>query len=992
MPALIGRIILAFVSLFFPANVAKAVSGFDYYNNGRGITISGYIGSHAGTLVIPDLINGLPVTEIQDGAFQNSWGDNDLLTKVVIPDTVARIGNNAFFFCHGITQIDLPDSLTQLGSGAFSFTGLTSVFIPQKVTMIGSNAFSECRNQMAINVHSANASYSSIDGVLFNKSLTNLIRHPQAKGGACSIPPSVTTIATGAFASATFLTAVTIPSGVTTIGADAFSSCSRLTVVAIPVTVTNIGSGAFGGCLGLAAIDVDAANPAYSCADGVLFNNAQTTLIQCPAGRGGAFAIPPGCITIGDNAFAGCDALGAVTIPFGVSTIGTRAFENCVSLGSADLPASVTLIGDRAFSGCSSLLEMEIPTGIISIRPYTFLRCASLTGIVIPDTVTSIQSDAFSGCVSLVEVVIPPGVTTIGSSTFSGCISLTAVTLPNGLASLGQYAFSGCNSLHSISIPTSVTTIGSSAFTSCSQLMGIHVDANNPSFSSLDGVLFDKTQTSLIQFPSGRTGAYGIPAGVTSIGISAFANCRLLTHVAMGGDVASIGSSAFTNCTGLSEITLGPGVTSIAIASFAGCAGLGHVTIGSNVTSIGESVFSGCDNLAGIEVDAANASFSSLGGVLYNKTQTTLIQCPGGRADPVTISSAVTTIQTDAFSSSRNLAGIYVEPANTAFSSIDGILFDKTQTTLISCPMGKSGVVQIPAGVTNIYYSAFAGCRNLTEFQVDAANPAYRSLDGLLYNKAGTTLLNCPYAKSGTVTLSAIVTSISGALGGCRFLTGIHVDPGNPMFASVDGLLFNKSLSLLIQYPGGKQDYAIIPASVISLGQGAFGSDVALAGLVFLGNAPSSIFFSFDTSVPIQHFVGGIGFSPSKWDWRTVLNMGEESPIKLWLLENDFPFDMNVTTDMNGDGVSLLMAYALNLNPRSNLASGMPLPELDGTFLALTFYAASPGITYRVETSDDLGAWTSDGISISPPDTAGFRTASVPATDTERFMRLVVSE
>lgn len=120
--------------------------------------------------------------------------------------------------------------------------------------------------------------------------------------------------------------------------------------------------------------------------------------------------------------------------------------------------------------------------------------------------------------------------------------------------------------------------------------------------------------------------------------------------------------------------------------------------------------------------------------------------------------------------------------------------------------------------------------------------------------------------------------------------------------------------------------------------------------------------------------------------------MGRESPVKLWLLENAFPFDTNVTTDMNGDGVSLLMAYALNLNPRSNLGSSMPLPGFDRESHTITFYAASAGITYRVETSGDLGVWTTDGLSISPLDSNGFRAASVPSTAPGGFIRLVVSE
>jgi hypothetical protein len=334
-----------------------------------------------------------------------------------------------------------------------------------------------------------------------------------------------------------------------------------------------------------------------------------------------------------------------------------------------------------------------------------------------------------------------------------------------------------------------------------------------------------------------------------------------------------------------------------------------------------------------------------------------------------------------------------VDPANASFSSIDGILFNKTQTTIIRCPMGKSGIAQIPAGVTSIVYSAFDGCRYITAYEVDLGNPSYRSLDGLLYDKAVTTLLRCPNEKSGTVTLPATVTGMAqGVFSGCRFLTAIDVDPANPVFSSVDGVLFNKSRSLLIQFPGGKTGYAIIPASVVSLGWSAFDERDDLSGLVFLGNSTSTMFFSFDDSVPVQHFEGAIGFSPSIWSSWTILNMGAQTPVILWLLTNGFPHDSNLSSDMNGDGVSLLMAYALNLNPRDNLASSMPQPGYGGGMLSITYYSATAGITYRAETSGDLKTWTTQGVSISSPNPGGYRTASVPATGNQRYLRLAVSE
>jgi hypothetical protein len=115
------------------------------------------------------------------------------------------------------------------------------------------------------------------------------------------------------------------------------------------------------------------------------------------------------------------------------------------------------------------------------------------------------------------------------------------------------------------------------------------------------------------------------------------------------------------------------------------------------------------------------------------------------------------------------------------------------------------------------------------------------------------------------------------------------------------------------------------------------------------------------------------------------------SPVTTWLLGNGFTADANLQSDPNGDGVSLLMAYALNLDPRLVLSGNIPKPVLAGNQLSLTFYAGSEGITYLAETSTDLHTWTTTGVTISAADANKFRTASVPMTGSQRFMRLGVS-
>ncbi|MBU4315628.1 leucine-rich repeat protein, partial [Patescibacteria group bacterium] len=261
--------------------------------------------------------------------------------------------------------------------------------------------------------------------------------------------------------------AVVIPTNiagktVTSIGNGAFYHCTSLTSVTVPTSVTSIGYEAFAACASLMAINVDAANTYYSSVDGVLFNESQTILMQCPCGKSGSYTIP----------------------------------------GS-----------------------------VISIGGFAFTECISLTSVTIPDSVTS-----------------------IGEFAFWNCISLTSVTIPGSVTSVGGRAFANCHSLTSVTIPDSVTSIGNGAFAYCASLMAITVDAANTCYSSVNGVLFNKSQTILMQFPRGKSGSYTILSGVTNIGNNAFAYCTSLTSVTVPASVTSIEDWAFDNCPSLTSV------------------------------------------------------------------------------------------------------------------------------------------------------------------------------------------------------------------------------------------------------------------------------------------------------------------------------------------------------------------------------------------------------------------------------------------------------
>ena len=182
----------------------------------------------------------------------------DEIKSVTIKDGVKKIGEDAFSGCTGLTSVTIGNSVKEIGSSAFKgCKGLTSITIPSSVTSIGRRAFSGCTGLTSINVDEGSSKYKSIDGVLFSKDGTKLIKYPEGKKATnYSIPDSVKSIGEYAFEGCTGLTSVTIGNGVKKIYSGAFKRCTGLTSVYIPNSVTSIGFYAFQDCTGLTSVTI----------------------------------------------------------------------------------------------------------------------------------------------------------------------------------------------------------------------------------------------------------------------------------------------------------------------------------------------------------------------------------------------------------------------------------------------------------------------------------------------------------------------------------------------------------------------------------------------------------------------------------------------------------------------------------------------------------------------------------------------------------------
>lgn len=610
------------------------------------------------------------------------------------------------------------------------------------------------------------------------------------------------------------LTSVTIPSSVISIGSQAFRNCMSLTSITIGSSVTSIGDYAFDGCTSLTTITVDADNANYSSINGAVYDKAGTTLILCPQGRADyPFSIPTCVTTISGYAFNGCTLLKLIFIPASVTTIEQNAFSG-TNISSIDCHAdlqNLTWADTESFASSSPkptcyvegeawVWEEKFPDVNVRFRGsgpsvgdmfyvdrmryvvtsekdktvelMSFSGNGSYVALDIPAvvndsfddyvgqdfTVTSIGQRAFADQWSITSVTIPASVTSIGSEAFSECRNLTSVTFAEGsqLTSIGSGAFEWCP-LASITIPASVTSM-EGAFSSCRRLTSINVDPNNAIYSSKDGVVFDKTGTTLLLYPQGKSDiSYIIPDGVTSIGRGAFSG-SICQSVTIPTSVTDINKGAFYDC-GIISVTLPDGVMSIGEEAFAWCGNLVSVTIPASVASVGQYAFAASTNVADVYCYAAPDAlqyffFSEGTGVnwrSFKPEKGTKLHVADASAWEMFANANVTIVgdlndffvednlrykkihQTETRASVRKAEGQDVVevvgcvtsptgavdiPASVKHDGVDYAVTSIGENAFTNCSGMTS--VTIPSSVTNIEDGAFEGCTGLTDVYCNA--------------------------------------------------------------------------------------------------------------------------------------------------------------------------------------------------------------------------------------------------------------------------------
>ena len=286
--------------------------------------------------------------------------NDELVTNVIVPDTITKINNYAFYKWTWLTSITIPGSVTSIGNYAFyGCTSLTSITIGNSLTSIGEYAFLGCKSLASI-----------------------------------TIPDSVTSIGDYAFYGCTNLVSITIPSSVTSIGSGAFERCKSLASITIPDSVTSIGSGAFECCTSLASITIP---DSVTSSGGSAFERC-TSLAS--------ITIPESVTSIGNYAFEGCKNLKTVNY--------TGDIESWMKISFYSYSSNPCCYnGALPYFNGELVTDVVVPDAITKINSYAFYNCTGLTSITIPDSVTSISERAFEGCTNLTSIYILNPVTDI---------------------------------------------------------------------------------------------------------------------------------------------------------------------------------------------------------------------------------------------------------------------------------------------------------------------------------------------------------------------------------------------------------------------------------------------------------------------------------------------------------------------------------------------------------------------------------------------------
>ncbi|MBR6067531.1 MAG: leucine-rich repeat protein, partial [Bacteroidales bacterium] len=627
---------------------AISFAGLSTNANPLGLAHNLYINNE----LVTDLVLPNTITEIKPYVFKNAT----CLTSVTIPSSVTSIGYQAFYGCSNLTTVNFnAENCTTMGSSSspvfYNCTSFSTLNIGENVENIPEYAFKGCSGLETITIGN---SLESIGDYAFSNcsSLTAVYISDISQWCAISFADLSTDanplgLAHNLYIDNELVTDLVLPNTITEIKSYAFKNATCLTSVTIPSSVTSIGSQVFYGCSNITIVNFNAENCTTmgTLSSPVFFNNTSITTLN----------IGERVKSIPDYAFSNCYALTEITIPDSVTSIGQKAFYACSGLTTLNFNAkNCTVMGSsnsHVFDNCTSLSTLNIGENVKILPDCAFYNCSALTDVTIPDSVVSIGERAFYGCSTLATVNFnAENCTTMGSSSykvfengsmlttlnigekvknipdyaFNGCSNMMGtLVIPDSVINIGTYAFGSCSSLDTLTIGKGVESIGERAFSDCSELTAVNFNAENCTTLGSQSMRAFEGCTSFSTLSIGDN-VVGIPE-------NAFYGCSNLTSATIGNSVINIGSNAFSGCSGLTRLIVPDMVTNIGNRAFYNCSGLDSITIGSSVENIGDYAFHYADNIT--EINALATTPPALGSQVFTTTTAKLeVPCSSSAA------------------------------------------------------------------------------------------------------------------------------------------------------------------------------------------------------------------------------------------------------------------------------------------------------------------------------------------------------------------------
>ena len=772
--------------------------------------------------------------------------------------------------------------VTQIAGNAFAgFPSLKEINIPDTVTDIPVSAFEGCTALTAVNVYYAGANYarySSQDGVLYDSGAENETHAPQpaympaGKTGSYRIPDGVTAIPANAFAGSK-IDRVVIPASVTQIGTEAFAGCENLvsvvfeepgasapaltigdrafadcafTSISLPARLANISLARYDATISqfddlsdltetapdaftgtpLAYIEVaKSASAAYRSEDGVLFRG--NTLMYFPAEKSArGYAIPATTTAVAEGAFLGI-----------VSFSEEETFE---------IPASVQSIGDFAFAGCGfEALTFKGQAGNIggvTVGNYAFSEASVRTVSYEENSnVTTLGRGAFKGCEDMLTAVIPASMTSVGDEAFAGCgyyndELYVEVAEGDEPITFGNDVFTGCT-IEDFNVPLRMNVTAD--FWNGMSVERIVPANGHPTLKAEKNALYileNDVKTTLLRYQPGSDSdadTFEIPASVTTIGESAFRNCKL-TSVTIPASVTEIGAHAFEGST-LETITFaGENNTPLTIgeSAFEGIA-ISELTLPDRPVTIGDSAFADIEAYDSVhDMHEPSLATVNLGGTVSIGASA----FSNAVIEEIEIPATVTLIGVNAFENNDLASVTFAGENNTALTIGESAFANMTELTSVILPkrpvtIGESAFantgltsVNIPSTVTSIGASAF-------RFR---GYYATSSLASVTFENGDTPLTIGEYAFNGIAITELTLPNRPVTIGDNAFANigrfDLVADETIPTLASVN---LGGTVSIGASAFSGAAFTSIeIPASVTAIGESAF-SGSALASVTF---------------------------------------------------------------------------------------------------------------------------------------------------------------